>query len=125
MKKTPAKVLARHLGVSESRVRHQRTDDQNGALTTVLALISDPDVDAAAIITSVLEAWEDRFLTAPEADLRARLARLRERDEHVLEAAQNAATVIMAPNRSDTYRDHAAGLLEMAMLTDMLEQEAA
>lgn len=116
----PSRVLAGHYGVSASRARHLRSDDATGPLTVTLALIADPNVDAGPIVAAVLAAYEERHLYAPTDVLRARLAHLRDDDEHRLEAAQNRATVVHAPNRADAYRDHAAALIEMATIEELL-----
>lgn len=122
-RRTPSRVLAAHWGVSASRARHLRTDDPKGALTTVLAMVADPEVDAGPIVAAVLSGFEERFLFSPTTDLRARLARLRDRDEHLLEAAQNRATVVRSPKRAEDYLAHATALIEMAVLVEILEPE--
>lgn len=118
--RTPSKTLAAHFGVSESRARHFRTDDPSGPVTKVLGLIADPSVDAGPIVAAVLSSFEERFLFAPTADLRARLAYLRETEEHRLEAEQNRAMVVNDPNRADAYRAHAAALIELATIEELL-----
>lgn len=119
-RRTPAKVLALHLGVSESRARHQRTDDQGGPLTVFCSLIADPNVDGAALMVAVMAAFEERFVFAPTADLRARLKYLREVAEHVAEAEQNRAVMVRDASRAEACLNHAAVLVEMSVLEELL-----
>lgn len=120
LRATPAATLARHLGISESRVRHQRTDDQGGALTALLGMIADPRVDAAPIVAAVLSAFEERFVCVPTAELRARLSHLKYTQEHLAEAAQNRALQTPTHDDLDAVLDHAATLLEIATIESVL-----
>lgn len=124
-RRTPSKVLAEHYGVSESRARHFRTDDQAGPLTTLLAMIADPNVDGSALMVAVLAAFEERFLYAPTPELRERLRFLREVEEHRLEAEQNRAQMIRDGKRTEACLNHAGVLIEIAVLEEMLGEEIA
>lgn len=121
MRPTPARILARHFGISESRVRHQRTDDPSGALTQVLATIADPEnKEAHRTVAAVLAAYEERFLGGPRNECLSRLLHLREVEEHKAEAEQNRATVVLDPHRTEAYLYHAGILTEMATLEELL-----
>lgn len=91
--RTPSSVLARHWGVSSSRARHLRTDEPENPVSVTLAMVEDPEVDGPAIVASVLEALERRYLVQALDDpkaVRARLAFLVSQ-EHTSEAHQNRA----------------------------------
>lgn len=114
--RTPSPVLARIFGISESRVRHQRSDDQGGALTLVCAAVADPRVDAEAVITAIAESYEDRFLDADPKILRARLDVLRTEQEHVAQAAQDRALMNDGQGTNDALRRHATILNEIVAI---------
>lgn len=118
--RTPARILAHHFGVSESRVRHQRSDDASGPLTLLLGMIADPAVEGGPLVAAVLSAYEERFLFASTDDLRARLAHLKNDKEHGLEARQNRALQLNSADRCSALRDHAAALLEIATIEEVL-----
>lgn len=118
--RTPSRVLAEHFGVSESRARHYRTDDQAGPVTTLCDMIADPAVDGAAILAAAIEAFEERFVYAPTEELKARLKHLREVIEHRAQAEQDRAVMVRDRCRAEACRNHAAVLLEMAVLEELL-----
>lgn len=122
-RRSPARILAEHLGVSESRARHLRTDDQAGPITLLCDMIADPAVDGAALLVAAIEAFEERFVYAPTAELRARLKHLREVEEHRAEAEQNRAVMVRDHTRAEACRNHAAILLEMSVLEELLGME--
>lgn len=121
-RRIPSRLLAEHWGVSSARARHLRSE--GNAVSSVFDLIADPripDDEASRIVGALLQSYEERFLFRPTEDLRARLAQLRNEDEHRLEAAQNRATVCNSPDRIECYVAHASALLEMATIDGMLE----
>lgn len=120
---TPSKVLAQVFGVSDSRARHLRTDDQSGPVTTFYALLADPRVDAAPLLVGALVSFEERFVTTPTADLRERLHHLKYEAEHLAEAAQNRALQTPTHQDVDAVVHHAAVLIEIAMLEGLLGAE--
>lgn len=124
-KRTPAKVLAEHVGVSESRARHQRTDDATGPITTLCTLIADPRADGAALLVAAMAAFEERFVFAPTDDLRARLKHLREVEEHRAQAEQDRALMVRDGKRAEACLNHAAVLVEISVLEEMLGNETA
>lgn len=116
---TPSRVLAKHYGISASRARHRRAGDRPTELSVVLEMVADPNVDAGRIVVALLEAWEERFLYQPTAELRARSKRLRENVEHQLQAEQDRA-VLVRDGAAEACRQHASVLLEMACIEEVL-----
>lgn len=116
---TPSRVLAKHYGVSASRARHMRSGADGNDLATVLQMIADPQIEAAPMVVAVLEAWEERLLYTPTAELRARLKQLREVVEHRAQAEQDRA-VLVKSGAAEACRQHASILIEMACHEEML-----
>lgn len=116
--------LAEHFGVAPATARSMRTRVK-GPLSNVLALVSDPTVDAGPIVAALLLAWEERFVFEPTADLRARLAHLKYEAEHAAEARQNRA--LQTPTTKDVgdVISHASILLEIALLESLVGEEKA
>lgn len=121
LRRTKRHFLAAWYGISESRVSH-RSSDGNNSLADILALVAHPDIDGAAIVTAVLEAYEQRFLQEDPAKLRARLDVLLSQ-EHDREARQNRALQAGGPKVNDAIRDHVAALIEIAALRSVLGLE--
>lgn len=124
-KRTPARVLAEHYGVSESRARHFRTDDQAGPVTTLCALIADPRVEAAPLLVAAMASYEERFLYAPTSELRARLKYLREVEEHRCQSEQDRALMVRDGKRTEACFNHAGVLIEIGVLEELLGEEVA
>lgn len=122
--RTPSKVLARHWGVSDSRARHLRTDDQRSPVTTLCAMLADPTVDAGGLMIALLAAYEERFVFAPTPELRARLKHLREVEEHRAQAEQDRAVMVRDGSQAEACLNHAAVLVEIAVLEELLGEVA-
>lgn len=120
LRRTTRDFLAKWWGVSPSRVSHRAKDGDN-PLAEVCALVEHEQVDGAAIVAAVLEAYERRFLREPRAKLEARLCALMDQ-EHQYEAAQNKA-LMRGAQVNDALRSHIAALLEIAALRTVLGLE--
>lgn len=118
-------LLAKHYGCSPARARSIRTRDPRGPFTTVCAMLADPsisDEDAGKMLAGLLCSYEERFLCRPTEELRARLKRLREEDEHRLQAEQDRALMVRCPETLVTAcLQHAGALIEIAVHKDLLE----
>lgn len=122
--RTSSRVLARHLGVSDSRARHQRAEGTD-PITQVCALVRDPLADGPAIVCAILEAFEDRGFDACRADrakLQARLRHLVEEAEHLAQAKQDRALMVKE-GVFDAVLHHASVLIEIAALRCTLGME--